>query len=246
MPLSHTKGRKGQITFGWIALEQRHRQAVLIAQSIGIWAHVEASLGGILASFLRADATVSMEMYAALRGFSDQRRMLEVAANTVLPSGQRYLILDLLNAIQGMADNRNQFAHRVWGICESLPDDILLLDPKIAWRLRGRAHDYLRELDGEISIDGLTGFPTLDRRDVQVWSILDLARVKEDLILASHLAQAVDNYFSGSEDGPSRDFLLMQIYDQLIMQNARNKRLRQGDRHLFSALPIQSPSTDVY
>lgn len=73
--LTNTKGADGKLDFGGRdlggnALSGYPKQASIVAQVVTTWAYVEACLGNLLACFLRADATLTMEMYgrsAALR-----------------------------------------------------------------------------------------------------------------------------------------------------------------------------------
>lgn len=181
-PLSKTRGANGKLDFGSHVLSQHPEQAYIIAQVVSTWAYVEASLGNLLACFLRADATISMEMYGALNGFTNQRMILEAAARTALSPADQDLLADILTVTHSAAKQRHRFAHRIWATCDLLPKCLLLIEPKHIWSMRGRQRDFIRPLENW-SEESLAKRPEIDRSKIYVWNLQDFKKLKSRYLL---------------------------------------------------------------
>lgn len=101
-----------------------------VAYVIALWAHTDGNIACILSRMLKTDVTVGTAMYMSLTNSGGQRAVFEAAAKEALPQWQ-YLLLRAINSVtQPLREQRNHFAHRVWGTCSELPEAILLTHPK--------------------------------------------------------------------------------------------------------------------
>ncbi len=98
---------------------------------IACWAHIEGDLGSLLAQMLQADIATGVAMYQALISSDAKRSALAAAASQALPDWQCLLLRAVQKATKSSREQRNDFAHRVWGVAKEVPDAVLLMPTKI-------------------------------------------------------------------------------------------------------------------
>jgi hypothetical protein len=69
-------------------------------------------------------------MYLSLRG--SQGAVLRAAAESILPKDDYQLFEAALAVISRAKAERDKIAHGLWGFCDDLPDDLILLSSRYA------------------------------------------------------------------------------------------------------------------
>lgn len=129
----------GNYVFGNQVLTNNPSSGALVARAIAGWAITEAHLGNVFAALLGAKQPVTMNMYAAFRSFEVQRRLLETAAQDLLPKRYAAMVLAVLVVLNRRANDRHKLAHWIWGAPVSDPhlaDSLFLTEPRHFWRMR--------------------------------------------------------------------------------------------------------------
>ena len=128
-PLSRV-APNAKTNFGPESLELRPMLAPYISSTISTWSYSETEYASILTFLIQADFRIVHQMFHALRSTDARRQVLQAAADEAL-TGDDLLIFNAVrkctNASQG---RRNEFAHRLWGTSDSIPDALLLVSPK--------------------------------------------------------------------------------------------------------------------
>lgn len=118
----------GSITHGSDSLGKRPDLAVIVATAICQWASVDARLAALLVRILGGSSKPSYAMFSAIHQTA-QQAALDAAARAALSSDDYDRFRAVLKVYQRNSKTRNQFAHWIWGHCDSIPDALLLLDP---------------------------------------------------------------------------------------------------------------------
>lgn len=105
--------------------------ARLVMRVIADWAHIDGDISTILTTLLGADVAVGAAMYQALTGGDARRAALLGAAQKALPPWKYILLQAVLKATKPSRDERNDFAHHVWGNVKEIPDALLLMHPHV-------------------------------------------------------------------------------------------------------------------
>lgn len=165
---------------------QNSRFAPDIAYVIASWAHIDGDIASILSRMLNADIAVGTAMYMALIGSGGQKAALAAAAKEGLPEWQ-FLLLQAINKITAPArDQRNEFAHHVWGICSTLEDALLLTEAKTVVAYNVAMRQVVNRLeDGR----GVIAPKPIDRSKVMVYRESDIAAAVEGAQRAAHFYQ---------------------------------------------------------
>lgn len=109
---------------------------------IAHWAHIDGNMAVILSRMLKSDITAGSAMYMALMGGEAKRAALLAVARHSLTESDLVLLQACLKATKASRNERNDFAHNVWGVCESVPNALLLMpysvvvDVNISYRQR--------------------------------------------------------------------------------------------------------------
>jgi hypothetical protein len=110
---------------------ERPKVAARVAQCISEWAEIETMMGIFLAVLLHTEAKTALAMYSSLENRSAQRRMILAAAENKLHPDNFDLLQAIFRAsIAPVMKERDRLAHWCWGICEELPDDLLIQSPQ--------------------------------------------------------------------------------------------------------------------
>lgn len=160
---------------------------------LSAWGKLDTEMGVVFASFLNTQAEIGVAIYNQLTNQNTQDGAMRSAASLVLDRHQLDLFLALMKVAKGPRDQRNEMAHGIWGFSEDLPDALLLLNPKIALKLRGQvvaASEFLKSLGpGAAVTDGMltriTNSPRIGE-DIWVYRQPDLDAIHKQI------AEAID------------------------------------------------------
>lgn len=104
-------------------------QSALVMSVIASWAHIDTIVSATLADLMKADFEVLTDMYQSLSGGAAKKSAFLAAARSALPEWQFILVQAVLKATKPSREQRNDFAHHVWGTCKEVPDALLLVHP---------------------------------------------------------------------------------------------------------------------
>jgi hypothetical protein len=165
---------------------RKSRFAADVAYVIATWAHIDGDIASILSRMLNTDIAVGTAMYMALIGSGGQKAALAAAAREALPEWQ-CLLLQAINKVTASArDQRNEFAHHVWGVCSTLPDALLLTEAKIVVAYNVAMRQVVERLDEG---RGIIAPKPIDCSKVMVYRENDIAAAVEGAQRATHLYQ---------------------------------------------------------
>ena len=181
---SHIKWN-GNYSFGNECLIAFPEHGALVAATIAGWAATEAHLGRVFGSLIGAKQPVTMSMYAAVRSFEVQRDIIVAACKELLPIRYAQMAAACMNVIQKASQTRHRFAHCVWGAsADPQLIALLLVDPKIFWRLHVDQKRYHNNKRGSGSIERVgpvqfvANMKYLDLDDVWVYTLKDLQEAR--------------------------------------------------------------------
>jgi hypothetical protein len=112
------------------ALQKYPDLAALAMEVIGIWSYIDMKLGGILAHFMKADLETATVMHQAIVSMEARVGVLRAAAEHVMAKEEYELFAASLSTTKASQSTRHDFAHHVWGICDNVPDALILTAPK--------------------------------------------------------------------------------------------------------------------
>ncbi len=195
--------------------------ASLIMQTISQWSHVESNLLATLAHFTKgSEATAAVKELADLNGHGRQKKQLLKRAECEMSEQSLNLLRDLLEVIKPYGFIRGRFAHHIWGVCNALPDEFILIAPKERWLVIGDVKDYWRS--GGFSKDGLADMPKLDHTQIEAWSRNELSRLISELDKIIKLTISLNHYFDPL--APKRHLNFGNLSDNPSMQKACEAR----------------------
>lgn len=121
--------------------------ATKVLRVIAHWSHIDGNLATILSRMLDADIAAGAAMYTALISGEAKRSALLAAARHKLSEHDFLLLQACFKATKASRDERNNFAHHIWGVSEDVEDALLLmphtviLDVNISYRQRTEKTD---------------------------------------------------------------------------------------------------------
>ncbi len=130
-PLSHLRNKlAGAVYIEHDSLVKRPKQAALVAQTIGLWSHIDHILAMMTTNFLQADFEAVIDMLQALRSSEGQRAAITAAAKSTLSPDDFEIYEIVMKVIKPSRDRRNEYAHHLWGHADGLDDALLLINPR--------------------------------------------------------------------------------------------------------------------
>lgn len=120
------------------ALRKYPNLAALAMEVIGIRSYIDMKLSGVLAHFIRVDLETATVMHQALVSMEARLGVLHAAAEHVMSTEDYKLFAAALKTTKASLSTRHGFAHHVWGICEKVPDALILTAPKHMAKERAR------------------------------------------------------------------------------------------------------------
>ena len=138
---------------------------------IACWSQIEAEFSSLLARMLKADVEAGVAMYHSLVSSEAKKAAISAAAATALPEWQKILLMAVQKVTKPSRDQRNEFAHGVWGVAKQIPDAVLLVPSKFfAYRGGGfvepknyskvmvyKRDDFVRASQDALNAQGLNG-----------------------------------------------------------------------------------------
>src|ERR1700682_821777 len=132
-PLSKVRP-KAIVGLGPRALHARPQLAALVAEIIGFWSEVDVQRGHLLSTLLGAGDGPALAMYLALTSTAARRAALLAVVHSVLNQVDEDLFAAISKYAVPIEDERNHFAHGLWGYSDDVPDGLLLVNS--AYRLQ--------------------------------------------------------------------------------------------------------------
>lgn len=184
-----------------------------VAHTIALWAHIDGDLATILSKMLKADIAVGSAMYMTLTGGEAKRSVLAAAAREALPGWHYNLLMAILQVTKPSRNQRNSFAHHIWGSCTELEDELLLTHPKTIVDSNVSHRQRVKELPGG---RGVIAPKLIDRSKITVYREIDFKNAVTDAQKASEIV----TLFYGTLDRRSRAGTLHQLLNQPQIQQA--------------------------
>jgi hypothetical protein len=183
-PLSRVR-RDASTHFDPDVLLTHPKLAVYPMATISRWARTDATLAELLSAMLKSqDLAVGMAMYQALVGGTARQSALFAAAEEALSTEDFWLLQAVIRANKPSRDQRNEFAHHLWGHSADVPNALLLVDPIVFVK-----HLTIRSLYGRGTLSMLSHYTKigkdlpsnqLDPSKVQVYREPALAQAVRD------------------------------------------------------------------
>lgn len=116
---------------------ERQELSAQVACAIATWSITEAQLGRLLVTIMGAQARPALAMFGALQSNAAKIATVTAAANTLLTGDDLEAFQAIMPLTKSAADQRHKFAHHLWGVCDELPNALLLVDPKhsLNWQI---------------------------------------------------------------------------------------------------------------
>jgi hypothetical protein len=166
-------------------------------EAVASWSKVESFLLQLFVQLLGGNGALAAEVFLSLQGQAAKSAAIRAAATSVLRERQQEL--KILNAILAIAatneKDRNKLAHWTWGDSPSLPDALLLVDPRVFIQDEIDrssvyvyvAHDFERIIQANDSLCGyglLLTFVLQDRPELNDGRTLDALAAKPEIAQA--------------------------------------------------------------
>jgi hypothetical protein len=146
---------------------------------------------------------------------------LKAAAEAALSKQEHRVLIAGLKVAERVRTPRNHLAHWIWGVCDQLPNALLLAEPK-AQKNRDRELLALALEKGEtgiLAIEQIERLMTYDPSTVLVYRIDDLERAATDAIEARSVTFSVCNYLDPNHRA-FRDHLFDFLCKQQLFREA--------------------------
>ena len=111
----------------------RHPElAVLALEAIASWSNVEAFMLRLFMQLLGGNESLAASVYLALSGQTAKTAAINAAAAKALEGKQaEFNVLEaILSVAKTNEKDRNKLAHWTWGDSPTIPDAVLLVDPR--------------------------------------------------------------------------------------------------------------------
>jgi hypothetical protein len=170
----------------------------MVAKIISGWSYTEAHLGNMFAALIGAKMPVAVDMYASLRTFDAQRKLLNATSRKLLPKRYADVVAATITVIAHTAKERHKFAHWIWGRSAdpSLSDTLLLAEPSIFWKNRAAQVRHWNKTKSKVLRRAPDAFvykpgPKLDVNQAYLYRMRDLEDINSRMELAYSLAHAL-------------------------------------------------------
>lgn len=180
---------------------------------IAFWAHNDGNLAAILSFMLKTDIRTAVAMYQAITSAEGKRAALLAAADNAREEWEAILLRAVLKANSGSRNQRNEFAHGIWGHSTDIPDAILLMDTRVVMD-KNVSHRQAEEDGNGQRIIAPKGF---DASKIMVYRQKDFDQALADAE-ASYIRLVYYYYLAGFRDERARKGLLN---DPLVSQAAQ-------------------------
>ena len=190
------------------ALGHRPMLAAKVMRVIGICSSIDQQLSKLMANFIKADFETVTAMLLALSSTEGRRAAMSAAAETALSEDDYRLYTAVLKATTSPRNQRNKYAHHLWGTANYIPDGLLLIDPRYAARrdaqIATEFKTYQEDSDAHRKSPHVAPMPKsptpelFDYTQIQVYREPDIDRDIRDALkaaeLISHLTFALSDH----------------------------------------------------
>lgn len=118
------------ITITTGALQARSELAVLAMQVVAIGSHAEFDAGSLLAFALGTNLRAGIAMFQAVSSDDGKRNMIKAVAAVQLGKEDAELVEAVFAVTKGARSTRNVLAHHIWALADTVPDGLLLINPR--------------------------------------------------------------------------------------------------------------------
>jgi len=122
------------VVFNQDTLADRPKLAAKVMRVISTCSFIDQQLSKIMANFIKADFELVTAMLLAMSGAEGRRAAMNAAAHTALSEEDYCLYMAVLKVTAPPRNQRNKYAHHLWGTANYIPDGLLLIDPRYAAR----------------------------------------------------------------------------------------------------------------
>ena len=221
-PLSRF-GEINDLSTGPSTFVRRTYLASLITEYINACSYIDAALGEILALCLKGQTRVGVSMYHATTSAEAKHAMIRSAVEVSRSKQDNALFIKVLKAIKPIKDRRNDFAHHLWGTSSSIPDGLLLIDPRdelaynIAWQRIART--------GRWPIVQLAAnFAGYDLSKIYVYRKADLEREIKNALAGHYCVGLFRDLLT--QKGPQRAETRKTLVDQPLLKKVAHTQSR--------------------
>lgn len=193
----------------------------LVTKAVAAWSYADVNMTHLASAFLTLDFEPVADMVGQLRAFNVRRGLLNAAMKQRGEEDKK-----LFRGVMGLAaaaeERRNWYAHGLWGYHASLPDALLLLDPKDAAHNQavflatilasGERPDWREMLEGEAN------WPDEDLERISVFKEPDLQADCREIGWVSELIPLLDLALavrSVPEEAAKARAMLFSIFQKL-------------------------------
>jgi hypothetical protein len=114
---------------GVYPMRERPQLAAAAMEVIASWSTVESFMLDLYLHFAGGSRSVGADIFLALRSVSAQRAVLKRITRS-LSEENRKIFKSISRLVEKRSEPRNLIAHGVWGFSKSLPDALLVADPR--------------------------------------------------------------------------------------------------------------------
>ena len=204
---------------------------------IGICSFIDQQFAELIANFLKADFETVTAMLSALSSIEGRRAAMDAAAKTALPEDDYRLYAAVSNATTPPRNQRNKYAHHLWGTANYIPDGLLLTDPKDNARrtakdaaeykaYRDALDAYLAEQTHHTQMPVLYPSNLFDYTKIMVYREADIDRdIRDALVgvtLVGYLKVALSNHPSAAE-------MHSKLFAEPLFQRALQPKSTEND-----------------
>lgn len=122
---------KATVFVGAEYLRKHQKFSNAVASVTAFWAHSDGNLAAILSFMMKTDIRTGVAMYQALMSAEAKLAALYAAADIALEQWEAILLRAVIQANKASRNQRNDFAHGIWGGAAELPDALLWMDPRV-------------------------------------------------------------------------------------------------------------------
>jgi hypothetical protein len=100
----------------------------MVAEIIAFWSEIELHRGRYLGALLGDNLDAGIAMYLAITSAATRRSVLDAASKTRLNEPEYDLFCRAMKTARVVENERNDFAHGMWGYSDDISDGLLLVD----------------------------------------------------------------------------------------------------------------------
>jgi hypothetical protein len=118
------------------ALMERPDVAAWVAQCIANWSWVDSATGTLFVNLVGTNMSAGAILYAEMTSALAKDRSLRALGLARLEKADIPLLEALMSLLKSGQATRDKLAHWYWGVCEQIPDGLVLVDPRYLMKHR--------------------------------------------------------------------------------------------------------------